>query len=236
MFCTSGTVHVSIGDEHAQVPTGGAIVVEPGATEFRLSTPGSRTELLLFSVDTGALGEANYPKDSTLHALTEPALVAFAYGAARGFTNAPLPTTPQAAAVANASAEAVGRALNSQWLQPIERGDDAFARALHFIRVHANEPLINPEGIAESLGISLRSLQVLFSRNGLTVQRVLRRQRYVNARILLANEPGLTLTAAASRAGFGSIKQFRAARAEFADAEGSGGPLNGDSEIHGMPA
>lgn len=217
VFCTAGVIHATIGDERAEVPSGGAIVVVPGVTELLLGANASRNEFLLFSVDSGALGDADYPKGPSIHPLIEPALVAFAYGAVRGSTNAPLPTTPQAAAVASASAEAIGRVLVSQWLRPLERGDDNFSRARHFIRVHANEPHVNPESIAESLGISLRSLQAQFSQNGLTVQRELRRQRYVNANVLIANEPALTLTAVAARAGFGSIKQFRAARTEFAE-------------------
>ncbi|WP_084077398.1 AraC family transcriptional regulator [Demequina sp. NBRC 110057] len=113
--------------------------------------------------------------------------------------------------LARAHADAVvGRAT-----PPEVRGRELVLRAREFIVHFAPFRSVTPHTVADHVGVSLRTLQKAFEADGTTVSEVIGAARLARARLLLREQPQLTVEAVAERTGFGSAsvlsRTFRAA-------------------------
>ena len=94
------------------------------------------------------------------------------------------------------------------------------ARLLQRIDAHINAHLededLGPQSIAAELGISVRSLHLIFSRRGTTVSRRILERRLERCRSDLVMNPGMSITEIAFRWGFNDMAHFsRAFRRQY---------------------
>ncbi|MEV6366348.1 helix-turn-helix domain-containing protein [Micromonospora musae] len=94
---------------------------------------------------------------------------------------------------------------------PPERHQEAlYARVLHFIERHLGDPQLSPRMIATAHGVSLRYLQQMFQRQGLTVASRIRQRRLDRCRTALADprQRPYPIHLIARRYGFASNAHF----------------------------
>ncbi|WP_146077957.1 helix-turn-helix domain-containing protein [Pseudoclavibacter sp. AY1F1] len=194
---------------------GSAVVVSPGRELVEFTAAARRQTLLLFSVDFRALGVPFLSADRKIHLLNEATMTSMAYGAWHALANSANPSSLHAETITQAQAISVARALLAQWKGPEESGGDLYARAKHYIRVHASDPDLDPTRVADALGTAPRTLQVAFKKHGTTINRELRRKRYENVQLLLQGRPTAPRLEIARQAGFRSLKQLRDAGRDF---------------------
>lgn len=90
-----------------------------------------------------------------------------------------------------------------------------FATAHGYIERSLQNPRLSPEIVARQLGISARQLHRIFAREGTSVALDIRKSRVERTRLLLAREPGRSVTDVAFACGFDSLATFyRCFRAE----------------------
>lgn len=105
--------------------------------------------------------------------------------------------------------------------------------ALAVIALTSSDPQTTPQGIANSLGVSLRTLQKRFTEQGESVASVLRRTRAFRAAELMEQHPDLTLQTVAIRSGFSGAQVLR--RNIAAALEPSSALRSTDGEVLAFP-
>lgn len=216
VFMNFGTLTAESGDAIEHLRAGEALVVSPqlGQSTLALRSTSGASELLLLSMDSALIG-VTVGTLRRIERLDDRATISVAFGAGHGLAHAPLPSSPASAAAIQASVAAVGRALIATLDRGGPRDEDLYFRTNHFIRVHARDSGLTVRQIAEVLGASVRTLQVLYQKHNTTPLTELRRQRYLNAIDLLAHEPLSKRQSIASRAGFRTTKQMNDAMRDF---------------------
>lgn len=99
---------------------------------------------------------------------------------------------------------------------PKTNRDGLYQKATHLITLHRADPALTPQGLAEDLGISVRTLQRIFAEHGTTVADEISRRRVDHAVAILKDPAYAVLTVArvATLAGFTNPAALRRAFAQ----------------------
>ena len=93
-----------------------------------------------------------------------------------------------------------------------------FSRIDAFVSTHLDDPDLGPKSIAAALGISVRSLHLLFSRRNMTVSRCILERRLEHCRSDLVTRAHASITEIAFRWGFNDAAHFsRAFRKQYGE-------------------
>jgi AraC-like DNA-binding protein len=105
--------------------------------------------------------------------------------------------------------------------QPVAVREARLAQARHYIERHLADPYLSPARVAAALGVSLRSLHLVFVPTGTSVARHILQRRLEECRAALLRDGRRPVTGIAFAWGFNSLSTFyRAFQAAFGCAPG----------------
>lgn len=210
-----GSVIVANEGDAAEVSRGQGVITPPGSAPMTLRTETVPINLILVAADASALHASRAGSEIPIQRIASPTLLSAGFGLWHGMANAPIPQSSEAAAALNTLAMAAVRTLLTPTpVAQLRSSFDVFERGQQYLRSHATNPGLSSAMIAEALGVSLRSLQVAFSKRGLTVNREIRCKRVEIALGLIETDSSIPRSIIARRAGFRSAKQLRDALRE----------------------
>lgn len=124
--------------------------------------------------------------------------------------NAPQNLDPRTLSLYAHSIETLTEAM---WLEsssvPLSVEQDTYTRALQLISDHWSDPTFNVSALAHRLGVTRAHVTRIFRQRGAMPSAVIKQERIINARRMLASDPTLSFHTIAASTGFSSPRHLR---------------------------
>ncbi len=200
---------------HAEVSGTGAFIVLPGPGVIAFETTGEISDIVALTVPgrvtasvtaNVATGIVHSAEAGVADAVFGPA-AQFGVGVC-GLSASDVPDGDPLQAVAEETARAVVRLAGGV---RVAGQQTLYSAAIALIRAGFASPTFSSETLADSLGVSLRTLQSAFRAESRTVAGVIRQARAVGAVRLRHEQPQLSQARIAALSGFGSVDSMQRA-------------------------
>ncbi|MGB4135875.1 MAG: helix-turn-helix domain-containing protein [Microbacterium sp.] len=204
LFVNRGSVRFEGAVESVISGSGGLGVALPGSDSVTVGAE-QPSEVILFTFDRQEVAPIRLDAASIGDVASDSPVFRASYGFLMSMLSSTTSPRPKDAVILRSLTRDVARALATQ----VSRGTpssplDTFHLAQQFIAEHAADPELTPDTLAESLGLSRRTLERAFREHGLRVSAEIRRVRSQRAMELLTGAKVLTVDQLVAAAGFGS--------------------------------
>lgn len=202
LFISQGSVELRGDARRVASPEGGLCLVFPGTEPVEIETIAS-SELVAFSFDAKEIAPLTLRPEDIGVLTPRSTIIRACYAYLRSIVTADADPSAENTAVLRSLTRNVAGALGAEAIRYHPRGDH-FAYAQQVIGEMSSDPRFAADALAAKCGISRRTLNRLYQRNGTQVAKEIRRARSQSAMELLVSYPDIDLCQIARLSGFGS--------------------------------
>lgn len=201
LLVSRGSLSVAGVGAHHVAPDGGISILFPDDTPIEVQISGA-AEFLVFSFDMNEIGPGVLTEDRVGDVTTKSSVLRAAYAYLHTLIRTVDPDERETSAVLRALTREMARALVTASFTSRHDRSDVYKNALAIIERRGREATLTPMAIAVELEISGRTLSRAFAEHGRSVAKSLSIHRANLALVLVNNDPSLSMSEIATRAGF----------------------------------